>query len=126
MSNDAWNVELLRRNRVFQEVCATFKLDQFEQWPTRDDYNAWLADVMSPQDQPVRFVHQASVPAALRYEEIISREGLVPTRPGWHDCFNAVTWALFPAAKAEIYAAHTRLFNRAKAPGPATRRADVI
>lgn len=41
------------------------------------------------------------------YEARIQASGGIPTRPGdWHDCFNALVWRAFPAAKTALNRRH--------------------
>jgi hypothetical protein len=51
---------------------------------------------------PVRFVPQAELPAGSAYESHIFATACVPTRPGWHDFFNALCWMRFPASKRQL------------------------
>jgi len=51
---------------------------------------------------PVRFVPQAELAAGTAYESHIFRTACVPTRPGWHDFFNALCWMRFPASKRQL------------------------
>ena len=51
---------------------------------------------------PVGFVPQADLPESQAYEDFIFAHGLVPTREGLHDFFNALCWMHFPLAKKRL------------------------
>lgn len=51
---------------------------------------------------PVGFVPQADLPENQAYEDFIFAKGLVPTREGLHDFFNALCWMHFPLAKKRL------------------------
>jgi hypothetical protein len=40
------------------------------------------------------------------YEQSVYRSGDIPTRPNWHDFFNALVWLRFPRTKAALNALH--------------------
>lgn len=52
----------------------------------------------------VRFVEQAALPANEAYEAFIFRTGQVPTRDNWHDLLNGLMWLSFPQAKRALNA----------------------
>lgn len=62
----------------------------------------WPEGLNLPGQAPVRFVPQAELPAGTAYESHIRETGCVPTRPGWHDFFNALCWMRFPASKQQL------------------------
>ena len=90
-----------------------------QQWPTLPDYQV-LLDCLP---QPVRTASGARLrvaPPALEksqdwrqgYEPRIYLSGELPTRASsWHDCFNLLTWATFPLAKAALNARHYALLE---------------
>lgn len=62
---------------------------------------------------PVRFVPQADLPEGQPYEDFIHATGLVPTREGLHDFFNALCWMHFPLAKKRLNALQAQEIARA-------------
>lgn len=84
-------------------------------WPALADYQVLLDQVgaRSGGDAPVRVVPQpegATDDWRMRYEARIYRSGELPTRTdNWHDFFNVLAWASFPAAKAALNARHYAL-----------------
>ncbi len=97
-----------------------------DRWPTLDDLNALAEGIATSAGKPLRFVPPGSRrdPGRPYYELRIARSGEVETRSGnWHDLFNALSWAAFPRAKAEINAQHARMLEeggeaQARARGP--------
>ena len=62
----------------------------------------WPESLNRGAQAPVRFVPQAELPPGTAYESHIRQTGCVPTRPGWHDCLNALCWMRFPASKRQL------------------------
>lgn len=60
----------------------------------------------------VRFVASDDAPAGRAYEAHVAATGRVPTRPNWHDCFNALVWLAFPRAKAKLNALQAAVIER--------------
>ncbi|WKE66962.1 DUF3025 domain-containing protein [Gallaecimonas kandeliae] len=91
---------------LYGDLKALFpKLGDESGFPGLDTLTAWLpAGTATRSGQPVSF---CSAPLDDYYEAQILATGRVPTRPdNWHDCFNALAWALYPRAKAAINAQH--------------------
>lgn len=66
---------------------------------------AALHEVLNAAGQaPVRFVPHSDLPAGVAYEAFVRDTGLVPTREGLHDFFNALCWMHFPQAKRQLNA----------------------
>jgi hypothetical protein len=56
------------------------------------------------------------------YEERVDREGRLPTREAsWHDFFNALAWAAFPAAKRALSGRLAQALDRSRAAKAARR-----
>lgn len=101
-----WRPALLE-SPLFADLNELLSPQQFTDWPTLDTLNASFAT--AGPGRGIRFVRQSDREklSARRYERRIFERGEVPTRPGnWHDLFNAMTWALFPATKRAINAMH--------------------
>lgn len=62
---------------------------------------------------PVGFVPQSDLPEGQAYEDFIYAQGLVPTREGLHDFFNALCWMHFPLAKKRLNQLQARELARA-------------
>ncbi|MCM2679565.1 DUF3025 domain-containing protein [Echinimonas agarilytica] len=64
------------------------------EWPSHDD----LMRVLSLKD--VRLTSQKALDdSGMGYEAYIAKYNAVPTRPNWHDLFNAIIWHQFPLTK---------------------------
>ena len=74
----------------------------------RECFNALATEfkLANHQNQPIRFVPQASLPLHVAYESFIGATGNVPTRENLHDFFNALTWLTYPTAKAAVNSIH--------------------
>lgn len=79
-------------------------------WPQPERYDALAAAVPQAQGQELpRFVPQdrAAVADAGGYEPHVAMLRAVPTRPRhWHDFFNMVVWAHFPAVRWALNELH--------------------
>jgi hypothetical protein len=91
------------------EAIAPFR--HFATWPSIDEWNEAFPDVTSAGGARIRFVPQppkkrgAARPIEDLYDERIFVRGEVPSRPrSWHDFFNMLCWATFPATKRAINA----------------------
>jgi hypothetical protein len=106
-------------------------------WPSLDDWNAAFPNVVSKGGARIRFVAQ---PPKRRqrnledlYDERIFVRGEVPSRErGWHDFFNMLVWATFPAIKVAINARQRAALrarvtpDMTKLPGARTREQDAL
>lgn len=84
----------------FADLAALTPLYQWPDWPNQGQLSAQLG-----AQAAISFV--ADAPMSEGYEAYISRLGAVPTRShNWHDLYNALIWALFPASKRAMNSAH--------------------
>lgn len=118
---DCWDHEFLMRSPMFEPLrgVGTGLARHCQDWPGLDAYQSLLQEAAMPvhtvKGVPIRFVPQAVKPAAFseKYEPRIFLSGEVQTRTGnWHDLFNALVWAAFPATKAAINARHYRALEK--------------
>lgn len=58
--------------------------------------------------QQISFVPQSTLPPGTAYEAFIFATGMVPTRDGLHDFFNALVWLTFPKVKVQLNARQAR------------------
>ena len=88
-----------------------FGLSRWNAWPNAAGLNQ-LAENMSA-DVP-KFVCQSDVEGESDYyEQIIYKQGRVPTRAdNWHDLFNGLIWLMFPRTKALLNQQHIEDINR--------------
>lgn len=77
------------------------------------------------QQQPVRFLPQAQLPARTPYEAHITATGEVPTRDNLHDFFNALSWLHFPRIKRALNALHATSVQAQPVPGIRGRQRDA-
>lgn len=92
-------------------------------WPDRDVLQAVLSARGAVNAGSARLRLCAPGADGEPYEERIRVRGEMPFREGdWHDLFNALAWAAYPATKAAINDAHYRaiLEERARSGRPAT------
>ena len=83
----------------------------FDDWPTVEELDARLHALAG-----VRFHRQPPRPRRGRtrstYDARIVTERVVPTRArSWHDLLNALVWARFPRAKAQLHARQHRVLT---------------
>lgn len=84
----------------FADLAELTPLYQWSGWPGPGQLSAQLG-----RQAAIRFV--AGADAGEGYEAYIARWGAVPTRShNWHDLYNALVWALFPASKRAMNSAH--------------------
>lgn len=84
----------------FADLAALTPLYQWLDWPSHGQLSAQLG-------APAAIHFVAAAPMAEGYEAHIARLGVVPTRShNWHDLYNALIWALFPASKRAMNHAH--------------------
>lgn len=124
--NSEWNIAQLHAAPFYMALTST--LEQYvwpQTWPTLADYQALLDCLPQPvrtaSGMPLRVVEQSpEKPRDWRqgYEPRIYLQGALQTRlENWHDCFNLLTWATFPLAKAALNARQYDLLEaRAHAP----------
>jgi hypothetical protein len=134
----SWDPRFGIGDRAFESVDAAAKrLRRFSAWPSVEDIDRALADLVAP----IRFVVQAPktrrrrgpVDAALLYDGRISVEGVVPTRArSWHDLLNALVWASFPKSKRALHARQHRAMcarigaSIRRLPNARTREQDLL
>lgn len=82
----------------------------------RDGLNAEAGELglINHRSLPLRFVHQAELPAGIAYETFISETGGVPTRDNLHDFFNALVWLTYPKIKVRLNAMQALEIERRK------------
>ena len=109
---DVWDNELFTESALHGDLAALLGPQRWVDWPTAGALDALLrAAGAGAAGRPVRveYARDAGAGGALAYEHGILARGAIPTRPRcWHDLFNALMWALYPATKAAINAAHVR------------------
>lgn len=95
-------------------------------FPTCGQLNDLLPDdLCSGEGNKIRFVASEQL-ADAPYELRIYRTGQVSTRlNNWHDLFNALVWARFPAIKSAMNACHYHAWHEQKA-GSRGRRRDAL
>ena len=85
-------------------------LQRLSSFPSPEEYDELAAQVPRASNVEVpRFVsqHREAVKQAGGYEQHVARHRAVPTRPGsWHDFFNMVVWAHFPALRWALNSLH--------------------
>ena len=126
MHGDLWDPQFSSRNGVFQDLADQFDFSGFSVFPSLDELNHLLGDrIAEALQQPAfRFVPDRRAQAELRYEEQIFQRAEVPTRICWHDFFGALSWGLFPRAKAAINRQHVE--DMAREPERRTPRRDRL
>ena len=124
--NSGWNIAQLQAVPFYSALAST--LEQWiwpQTWPTLADYQSLLdrlpRPVLTASGMPLRVIEQSQEkPQDWRqgYEPRIYLQGALQTRlENWHDCFNLLTWATFPRAKAALNARQYALLKaRADAP----------
>ena len=96
---------------AYRELLARLPGGEF---PNPASLNALLpAGLQSAGGKPVRFRPAAELPG-VAYEQHVFETGEVSTRAeNWHDLFNALAWARFPALKSAMNALHHRHLGEA-------------
>jgi len=108
-------LEPLREHAHSLRACAT--------WPDRDALQAVLSDraVVNADGAQLRLCAPGG--ESEPYEEAIRLRGDMLFREGeWHDLFNALAWAAYPATKAALNDAHYRALLEARARGEKRER----
>jgi len=93
---------------AFDSVRACWQRLDSGAWPDLPKLNALFEGRANIRNAPLRFVAPAGDASAANYESGIAISGEIPTRSNWHDLFNALAWASWPAAKAAISEMHLR------------------
>lgn len=99
----------LAGRRLFEPLDPWLRRLPAQRLPTLDELDALLA--VEPACRLADGTPLACVPPdpadPRGYEAGILASGQLPTRSGdWHDCFNALAWRAFPAAKAALNRRH--------------------
>jgi hypothetical protein len=89
-----------------QQLDDIFSLSELSDWPNAGGLNALksgFGDIDIPQ-----FVCQNQLNETEQYyEQIISQQNIIPTRPdSWHDLFNGLIWLQFPKTKRLLNQQH--------------------
>jgi hypothetical protein len=92
----------------FAHLESLFLLSQFQHWPNAAGLNGLKSTYQADSDATPDFVCQSDLlESGDYYEQIIFKQGHIPTRPdGWHDLFNALIWLQFPKTKSLLNALH--------------------
>jgi hypothetical protein len=113
VTRNVWNPHFERSNPAFAplaEAIAPFRANHH--WPTLDEWNAaFPGEIRSATGARITFVAQPPRRRSGRrdlaslYDERIFARGEVQSRAhSWHDFFNMLVWASFPATKRAINA----------------------
>ena len=119
----------LAGRRLFEPLAPWITRLPAERLPTLEELNAVLGGdpaVRLGDGRPLRCVPPH--PADPRgYEARILETGEIPTRPGdRHDCFNALVWRAFPAAKAALNRRHGEALAGSEGNGRRGRVRDAL
>ncbi|HEU4412144.1 MAG TPA: DUF3025 domain-containing protein [Polyangiaceae bacterium] len=111
----------------------------YADWPPLDAWNAHAGGLRSAGGAAIRFVAQpprrrgVAPDVANLYDERIFTKGEVPSRAAtWHDFFNMLVWASFPATKCAINARQRRALRAwvdpaaRRLPSARTREQDAL
>ncbi|MCW5625035.1 MAG: DUF3025 domain-containing protein, partial [Burkholderiales bacterium] len=103
----AWAAGFVDRHPAFA-IHRLLPVDTWIDWPTPAALTALLAarGVRNAAGRPVQIDIAVQESGAAGYERRILEAGRLAVRPGWHDLFNGLAWALFPHAKAALNARH--------------------
>jgi hypothetical protein len=93
----------------------------YERWPTLEEYEQqWLEPrcVSARSGVPLTLMAQPPRPrrrtnrSRAELYDVRVNEGRLPTRPcNWHDFFNVMSFAAFPASKLALHARHRRILE---------------
>lgn len=122
MSRSDWDPQFARAHPAFSQLRDQHSWLADSDWPAcvRLDRRLPLG-LKSAQGMPLRFLPQDETLLfpELYYEERIHQQGIIATRPNWHDFFNALIWGLFPHSKVAINTCHAAdLLSAGKARTP--------
>ncbi len=105
-----WDPDLLERHPAFAPLRGPAGRLGQGAWPSPQALEGLLRDASAAVvgGLPVRLVGAS----AERYEQRLFATGELAHRDGhWHDLFNALAWACFPRAKAQLNAAHVMAWD---------------
>ncbi len=123
-----WHLDILRSSPIHGSLTRLMAMETWQDWPNEDQLNALLDKrACTRAGQPLRFTlaADAGLYGAAAYESHVDTKAQIPLRPkSWHDLFNALMWALFPATKSALNAVHIR--ELANATSRRTARRDAI
>ncbi len=116
MRRDVWNPRFDEGRPAFAPLAsAMVPFRSYADWPPLDAWGAGAEGLRSAGGAAIRFVAQpprrrgAAPDVAALYDERIFTKGEVPSRVAtWHDFFNMLVWASFPATKRTINARQRR------------------
>lgn len=116
MRSDEWNPRFDESRAAFAPLAAAMApFRTYAHWPPLDAWNAGAGGLRSASGAAIQFVAQpprrrgAAPDVAELYDERIFTRGEVPSRATtWHDFFNMLVWASFPATKRAINARQRR------------------
>lgn len=116
MRHDLWNPRFDEGRLAFAPLASAMApFRSYAHWPPLDSWNAHAPGLHSAGGAAIRFVTQpprrrgVAPDLADLYDERIYTKGEVPSRVAtWHDFFNMLVWASFPATKRAINARQRR------------------
>lgn len=120
-----WNPGVLLQQTCFFPVHHIIRQLPVNTFPGLAEWNGLLnkqTPIHVQNGAPLNFVAQSQGKAGFesQYEPRCYLQGEVQTREqNWHDCFNAMVWLTFPAAKAAINMRHFRALTEESQPEPA-------
>lgn len=82
-------------------------------WPSLDALNGLIRDEANIRNARLRFIaaEEQLDTSAAAYELGIALRGDIPTRPNWHDLFNALAWISWLKTKCAISEMHARIIE---------------
>lgn len=112
---------------IFAALSAYRDLLAAPRWPDIATLDARLAPLRHRQTgAPLQLVAQDAIDDGCHYEARIHAAGRIATRAdNWHDLFNALCWARFPAIKSALNARQAADLARV-GPGRRTRAQDAL
>jgi hypothetical protein len=121
-----WNPYFSPGNPLFEDLRQLFARRLGTDPPDLNILQGLLGDhCRTRTGRLVRLVDQSADLSAVEYEQQINESGEVPSRPGWHDLFNALVWSLLPRTKAALNHAHVTDFT-SQVQRPRSRRRDAL
>jgi hypothetical protein len=129
MSFDSWNANFEALHPCFQQLHNARCWESLTDWPACERLAQCLpSDLQAASGLPIVFVPQDdTLPfPELYYEERIFQQGMVSTRPNWHDFFNALMWCAYPHSKVMINALHAADISEYGKPRTAQRDALTV
>ncbi len=108
--SQTWNSEFIAQLHLgpIQDMQALFALADVADWPNADGLNVLKNSGLVGDRSIPHFVCQNELaPTSDYYEQIISQQGIIPTRAqSWHDIFNGLMWLQFPRTKTLLNQLH--------------------